>query len=293
MRLKKYLSFSTPWGGVVDALLAYNVPHSERNVDPRVRINIFLQSWQSYQNKQQLPRLKSMIDIAKKYGLRIEGIAFSRQILRSMPIWYHKEADQNIRTMNHTTASICLRMKHQIRTVGDTLDIAGRQQNPNHIQMSSCTCEECTDLRENTGCMNQAHKLLNTLPEKWDPRSELPEDYQNEPTLTDVDKEQKRVPFDARVTTEGTLADIFRIFTDSKISPTTTLPKLKPPEFHDEQHSITVATDGSCENNGEENAKAGAGIFIADGHPENRAVKLPKYLGHSNQTGEIVAAKIA
>ncbi|KAJ3897690.1 hypothetical protein F5879DRAFT_813625, partial [Lentinula edodes] len=35
-------------------------------------------------------------------------------------------------------------------------------------------------------CINQVLKLLNTLPEKWDPRSELPEDYQIKPVLTDT-----------------------------------------------------------------------------------------------------------
>ncbi|KAJ3858246.1 hypothetical protein EV359DRAFT_15051, partial [Lentinula novae-zelandiae] len=299
MRLKRYLSFDTLWGKVVDAILAHNVPHSERNVDPTVRINVFLQTWQTYQNKKQLPRLKSIMDVAKKYGLRIEGIAFSRKILRSRPIWYHKDADPEIRSMNHTAASICLRVKHGIRTVGDTLDLANKSQDPGHEQIPSCKCQQCTEIREKYncnhphGCINQALKLLNTLPEKWDPRSELPEDYQKQPEHTQTTEEDKRLPFDTRVTTEGSLADIFRIFTDKTLKATNTLPKLKAPPNLEELQYIVIATDGSCENNGEENAKAGAGIFISDNHPDNRSAKLPKYIAQSNQTGEIVAAKIA
>ncbi|KAJ3896995.1 hypothetical protein F5879DRAFT_761446, partial [Lentinula edodes] len=39
-------------------------------------------------------------------------------------------------------------------------------------------------------------------------------------------------------------------------------------------------------------AKAGVGVFIAKDHPENTSAKLPNYIPHSNQTGEIVAVKI-
>ncbi|KAJ3852475.1 hypothetical protein EV368DRAFT_74017 [Lentinula lateritia] len=298
MRLKAYLSFNTLWGGVVDALLAHNVPRSEQSVEPEVRINVFLQLWQTYQNKQQTPRLKSLIDIAKKYRLRIEGIAFSRTILRCMPIWYHKEADPTICSMNHTAASTCLRTKHQVRTVGDAQDILDQSQSPGHQLNSSCSCEGCSELREMYhcdhphGCINQTKKLLDTLPEKWDPRSELPEDYQYENKLTEADKIEKCMIFDARVTTEGSLADIFRIFTDETITPSKKLLKLKA-QANRETRSIIVATDGSCGRNGEDDAQAGAGIFIANEHPANRSSKLPRYIAQSNQTGEVAAAKIA
>jgi len=54
------------WGLFADAILAKNIPKSERNVPINLRINTFLQT-------------------AKKFGVRQEGLAFSRSILRSMP----------------------------------------------------------------------------------------------------------------------------------------------------------------------------------------------------------------
>ncbi|KAJ3924532.1 MAG: hypothetical protein NXY57DRAFT_969681 [Lentinula lateritia] len=139
--------------------------------------------------------------------------------------------------------------------------------------------------------MNQALKLLNSLPKKWDPRSELPEDYQNKPIPTSTLPSGEN-PFDTNITTTGSLANIFRIFTDETIELINILPKLKPQPRIGEQR-ITIATDGSCENNDKQNAKAGAGVFIADKHAENRSAKLPQYVHQSNQTGEIVAVKIA
>ncbi|KAJ3999731.1 hypothetical protein F5050DRAFT_1564441, partial [Lentinula boryana] len=297
MRLRSYLSFRPTWTKVTDALFALRVPNSERNVDPAVRINIFLQSWQTYQNKNQIPRLKTLTDTAKKYGLRIEGSAFSREILQSMPIWYHKEADPMIRSMNSTISSICLRTKHKIRTVGEMADLIAKHHDPAHVPDGACKCMGCEEVRTRWqcehphGCMNQAKKILDTLPPKWDPRSELPEDYQAEYRTSREENEQKIKLFDKRITTTGSISEIFRIFTDPNTKPTNQLPNLRTPVGVLDK--IVVATDGSCENNGEGNAKAGAGIFIADGNPKNKSIKLPKYLEQSNQTGELVAAKIA
>ncbi|KAF5357593.1 hypothetical protein D9758_007475 [Tetrapyrgos nigripes] len=142
--------------------------------------------------------------------------------------------------------------------------------------------------------MVRAQQLLDTLPSKWDPRSDLPEDHELSPALLNAARTDGWEPFDRTITTDGDLSDIFRIFVDKKAKPTTnshiphheTLPEGANPK-------ITLATDGSCINNGEENARAGAGIFIEDNHDLNRKIKLPLYIAQSNQTGELVAAKVA
>lgn len=260
MWLKWYLDFEERkmWASIADALLAYKVPTSEQNVDPEARINIFLQSWQTYTNKNQLPELKLLVDTARKYGLRIEGIAFSRKILWSMPIWYHRQASPEIRAMNSTAASICLRSKHKIQTVGEVESMANLIQSNSHSQNMSCKCDECEFIRETYackhphGCARQAEKLLDTLPPKWDPRSELPEDYQQAPK-TNEDMARDVIIFDNCVTTDGTLTDIFRIFTDETHPTTAELPTLRPREATGNMH-VTVegwpkrvlsGTDGS------------------------------------------------
>ncbi|KAJ3818263.1 ribonuclease H-like protein [Lentinula raphanica] len=55
--------------------------------------------------------------------------------------------------------------------------------------------------------------------------------------------------------------------------------------------NISVYTDGSCANNGGDDAVAGAGIFAGENNPLNRAIKIPRELEQSNQTGEIVSIK--
>ncbi|KAE9383915.1 hypothetical protein BT96DRAFT_843115, partial [Gymnopus androsaceus JB14] len=246
-----------------------------------VHINIFLQSWKTYlKGQSQITELKQLTSTAKKYGLRIKGIAFSRNILWTMPIWYHKEANQKIRTMNHTTASICLRSKHGIRTVGDAESMANLAQSNDHSPVALCECDECEFIQETYACENprdcarQAVKLLDTLPPKWDPRCELPEDYQGPPGVNS-NRAENIIPFDNWITVGGTLGNIFQIFTD-KTSPTTnTLSNLKPIATTGQ---LKVTIDGACKNEGEEDAKARAAVFISNGHPDNRVAKLPKYL---------------
>ncbi|KAE9390221.1 hypothetical protein BT96DRAFT_784954, partial [Gymnopus androsaceus JB14] len=72
-------------------------------------------------------------------------------------------------------------------------------------------------------CIRQATKPLHILPPKWDPRQERPEDYQKLQEITDDN--ENRINFDNRVRTNGSLADIFRIFTNKDSPMTNELPE--------------------------------------------------------------------
>ncbi|KAE9383052.1 hypothetical protein BT96DRAFT_961109 [Gymnopus androsaceus JB14] len=298
MWLKAYLAFGKDrptWASIDDVLFTLKVPKSEQKVNPSIRQNVFLQSWQTCtSSKNQLPELKMLTDTARKYGVRIEGIAFSRQIICAMPIWYHKEASIAIRSMNQTLASNCLRTKHKVRTVGETLEVSKLCQSDDHEPNSDCLCNRCSHLRDAHncehphGCARQASKLLDTLPPKWDPRSELPEDYQKEP---DRGNNEEWSQFDNRVTTSGTIAEIFRIFTDSEIATTNDLPNLRPAEEQIEK--INISTAASCVRKGESDARAGAGIYFKDANQLNRSAKLPLFVDQSEKAGEAVAVKLA
>ena len=58
--------------------------------------------------------------------------------------------------------------------------------------------------------------------------------------------------------------------------------------FHrDDEGFVTVYTDGSCENNGRPNARAGYGVWWADHHPLNKGEAASK---PTNNAAEIEAA---
>ncbi|THU99045.1 hypothetical protein K435DRAFT_941360 [Dendrothele bispora CBS 962.96] len=186
---------------------------------------IFLQSWKTHIPKSSTTAatndIKDILRTFKKYGVRQEGLAFSRKITRSMPIWYHRHADKKIRKLNHSEASICLKKNHKIFSVGEASDFVIHLGNLNHQPIANCECLPCVTTRVDTQChnpnrcMNRAKDLLNTLPSKWDPRQQLPEDYEREQgAVGDYDQWSY---FDPTVTTKGELSDSLRTFTHGEL----------------------------------------------------------------------------
>jgi ribonuclease HI len=57
--------------------------------------------------------------------------------------------------------------------------------------------------------------------------------------------------------------------------------------------AICIGTDGSCLKNGDTDACAGAGGFISPNHEDNYAIRVPANVLQSNQTGEMLAVKLA
>ena len=296
MWLQSYLNFSKErptWAAVADALIAFYTPQSESKIPHNLKMNIFLQSWQTCNTK--LPDdLKYMLKVANKYKVQLEGRAFSRDIIRQMPIWYHSES-RDIRKMYHSRESECLRENHHVRIVHDVELLARNLQTHNHKPRSNCGCSKCRHIRLNTQCPNphkcflKAQTLLGKLPEKWNPINELPEDYENvEPPLYD---DTSLRPFNSKITQYGTLSDAFRVFTEGKKC--YKIPVLRWNEDYRNTPYIKVFTDGSCVNNGDRNASAGSGIYVSENSIYNRSIKIPSELSQLNQVGEIIAIKEA
>jgi hypothetical protein len=141
-----------------------------------------------------------------------------REILRQMPIWYHREADTKIRRAAHSQRAICLRKTHHISTVGETEALAKVSEEQNHKRRKNCRCRACNRIRAQTGCDNphgcamKAKELLDMLPRKWDPRGDKLEDH--EPSDFKMQNEDGSLNFNWRLTTHGNLAEMFRIFTE-------------------------------------------------------------------------------
>ncbi|KAF5367236.1 hypothetical protein D9615_010673 [Tricholomella constricta] len=303
MWLKKYLDFSETrpmWALIAGALFAKNTPRSEANIDKRVRINAFLQSWKTSTTEKSgaCPDLRRLLKTAKTYGLKTEGIAFTNCIVRLRPIWYHNDADQKIRRLNHGPISECLKGKHKIRTVGDAENLADILLRQDYRTNNQCICQGCDISRVSQNCTHphdcamKAEALLSTLPEKWHPRKapDPPppeqEDLERPPNPNTNDD---WLTFNDHIITDGDLTDIFRIFTQGQT--VGSLPRTTPQS--DNGPILQATTDGSCFNNGSDNATAGAGVFYAEGDERNIKMKVPQNFAPSNQTAELLALKEA
>ena len=74
--LKSYLNLEPSWAlwaDYADAIMAMNIPKTEKNIKPEMRKNIFLQTWKTYtgshRNNKNPTDLKNLIDATKKFGL--------------------------------------------------------------------------------------------------------------------------------------------------------------------------------------------------------------------------------
>ncbi|EIW58327.1 uncharacterized protein TRAVEDRAFT_124116, partial [Trametes versicolor FP-101664 SS1] len=299
MWLKEYLKYGEDrpdWARVVDDLLAINVPKDVHLKEKELRISTFLQHWKPAARKL-APDLKAMIDAGKKYGVRQEAIAFSRSALRAMPMWDHNQTERKRmgRLSAKSVTTICMKRNHGLRTVGDFEGLAKALENPAHKPTMRCVCTDCEAQVTQSRCANphrcyiRAKQILDLLPPKWDPRKEQPEDYEDEDDAWAKELGIEAEVVDRRVTTKGQLSETFRVFTDgrplSRTPPSLILQRTS--EFK------TIGTDGSCSQNGDANARAGAGVYVAAESTENIAMRLPRTMLQTNQTAEMTATLLA
>lgn len=263
-------------------------------------MNAYLQSWSPKKLEASVGKdLSNMMKVGRTYGLDIDVMAVSHEIQNTMPIWFHRKSYVDRSIYNEGVDVVeCLRNNHKINLVRQAVELGGKQDLPRHRPVQNCRCGACQLTREATNCKNphrcygKARDLLDTLHEKWDPRKPQPEDYETEQAPQEGPNPET-VEFDSRITTHGTIADTFRIFT--KGSPCNLhgrAPRTKHMMAADVEE-ITVYTDGSALNNGSENARAGAGIFFEEDDPRNKSVRIPGNIGRTNNVGEMVAIKEA
>ncbi|KAK1215102.1 hypothetical protein PQX77_022298 [Marasmius sp. AFHP31] len=86
--LKEYLEIEANrklWARIADEIYATHITKKEMNIHKEARINHLQQSWRSKIGKgtKLPPELKRMTKTVEKYGVRMEGISFSRNALPS------------------------------------------------------------------------------------------------------------------------------------------------------------------------------------------------------------------
>jgi ribonuclease HI len=298
--LKLYLPFGEEhslWAFVTDEILSVRALGNDQNVAQALRLNPYLQDWKPTRT-QLSDDLKRMIDVGRKYGVQLEGIAIGRTIQRDMVIWYHKKSEVPRTLFNRRPEVECLRKNHKMRLVGEAKKLALRIGSTRRIARRNCNCTACTDTRRECRprrcanphkCYVRAQAMLDSLEGKWNPMCPQPEDYEGNQQAND-EQDPDIVEFNPIVTTHGTITDVFRIFTQMEEEPEAgkKAPDTKHPPDPDAD-PIMVYTDGSASKNGTEEARAG--IFYGADDIRNRAVKVPNEWEPSNQVGEILAIK--
>ncbi|KAJ7142127.1 hypothetical protein C8R43DRAFT_954469 [Mycena crocata] len=302
--LKTYLSFGPNrplWCFVSDDILAHKISGKDsKRVKEGMRLNAYLQSWSPKTSAKSVGKdLSGMIKIGKTYGVDMDVMEVSRDIQGDMPVWYHRKSLAGRSLYNNGVEVVtCLQENHKISVVRDAAALGRKRDAPGHRPLKRCRCDTCRQTRIETGCQNphqcysRARSLLDALHAKWDPLKPQPEDYEEEQTPREG-LGPETVDFDSRITTRGSVADTFRIFTKgSRRNLRGIVPQTKHDPVHD-YGTLVAYTDGSAVNNGKENARVGAGVYFGEGDPRNTSIGVPNKVGRSNNTGEMAAINIA
>ncbi|TFK83414.1 hypothetical protein K466DRAFT_440347, partial [Polyporus arcularius HHB13444] len=308
MWMKHYLRLDdsrATWAFFADALIARALTAASKRVDRDAQVNLFLQTWKvNSHTKNKLPEdLRLMINTAHKHGLRLDVLNPAEDLKELMPIWYHIGTGEG-RSSANSVASKCLRDRHGISTVLDTLRATQMRhpRDPAHRAKASCQCGQCARDRSRFSCENPhrcaeaAEKLVHKLIPLWKPDASCPTDGLS---LTKRRKDRNivakdtngRIIFDPSITEHAPLSNAFRIFDGNDVERSEPS-RRGPRRFGLTDTDIEVYTDGSCIDNGLPDAKAGSGVWFATDDSRNIAERVPGDV-QSNQTAEIFAVTLA
>ena len=305
--LRDYLNLTPSrqtWAIATDILINATAPPGTSAI---AIVNAFLQSWNPPTRGPRLESLNEgiirMLKVARTYKTNLAAIRLSPGVRSSLPAWYHPYTEPRPITSVHAK---CLMNKHKVRTVADLVKLANeipaRTRDGSHTPALTCVCMGCVQdrlkgCRTPHLCALEAETRLNDIAPKYNP---IAHEHHDTLSLTPDRKarnslariERKGITFDPTITCKDGIAECFRVFTDpGRIS---RHPASRRPQrgVHMDDVEMRVYTDGSCINNGKENAKCGSGVWLEGNHPLNKALRVPGP-SQSNQVGELAAVIIA
>ena len=300
--LKAYLDLSPAhpnWAFVTDAI----INHIRPDVDGTTDLPIFsLTTWSppthGHIANSLPPCILKLIKMAKLTNLAFAPLKLSKSLKLQLPAWYHLGAPP--RTYNKARND-CLKCTHKAMKIKNLIKLCKRlcPTNHNHQQWSNCNCSCC--LRDRTNgckdphsCASTVEAILLKINQKFNPAGPTNTDNL---TLTHhrIEKNAQaniargdEITFNPSITTRTNLSDCFRIFANLPQDPS---PALRPPQNPQPNPPLIIYMDGSCLHNSQQNATSGAGIWVAEDHPLNRAIQVPGDT-QSNQTGELAAVVV-
>ena len=302
--LKAYLNMTPDrptWAKVTDIILDAAAPPG---YNAQARINTFLQTWRTPRHRARATKINKdttrMLEAAKKHNVNFMTIKLSQELKKQLPAWFQIEADHW--AINNKPAK-CLLQKHRVRTIADLMKISARirenTNQPGHRPTNYCNCPACVedhrkDCTHPHDCAKEALARINKTTPKLNPLhiGNRPDNL----SLTKRRKEQNQtakkengsITFDPSITTKDDLSECFRVFTDPQRKTRHPAQRLQNNRADQRHNEIQVYTDGSCMNNGKENARSGGGIWFGQDDPRNKAIRVPGK-EQSNQIGEIAA----
>ncbi|KAF9014755.1 hypothetical protein BDZ89DRAFT_962589, partial [Hymenopellis radicata] len=121
MRLRSYLRMAdrAPWALIADELIKLSMTAGDCRRFNGFRIdNMFLQGWNvalKGPNSHLPPAINNMVRVARKYGVRFDGLWPSVDVRGALPLWFHFALDSHSGV--NTERARCMRLTHGIQSV--------------------------------------------------------------------------------------------------------------------------------------------------------------------------------
>ena len=296
MWVKQYLNMGKDrpkWAFMMDEIFRMARPKNATATHWMVeKWNPLTQDWRPKTKSEYISkRIQNAMKLAKKHDVDLEALEPNEETKRGLPVWLHRKANKEAARIYATNGAKCLKLRHRTHYIGQLTDLTEGLPD-DHREMNFCTCKTCEDAsrlgcNHPHKCIETARRLIDSLAPKWRPggnqsiRPGAPG-----PGAPNVESLKDGIEIDTH--REATnLRDSIRIFTkkENLLSATT----LRTSE-DETQTSVeeTVYTDGSCVNNGTDDAKAGIGVWFGPRDPRNMAGRVPGRQ-QSNQVGELLA----
>ena len=301
--LRDYLDLTPSrqtWAIVTDILINATAPPGTSAI---AITNAFLQSWNPPTRGPRLDTLNEgivrMLRVAKTYKTNLAAIRLSPGVRATLPAWYHPNAEP--RPITNINAK-CLLNNHNVKTVADLVKLTNRipprTRGESHSPELTCICMSCVHDRRR-GCKTphlcalEAKARLSDIAPKYNP---IAHEYHDTLSLTPDRKARNSIAkmtkagiaFDPTITCKDGITECFRVFTDPDRISGIPASRRPPRGTYLDHVEMRVYTDGSCINNGKENAMCGSGVWIEENHPLNKAIRVPGP-AQSNQVGELAA----
>lgn len=235
--VKQYADLSAQrptWAPVMDVLVGQLITKSSGKVHDLSKFHIFMQTWKTdVRPSAGLPMtVRGMLSVAKEMRVTFAAVKPTRKLRQQMPIWYHLGANRDLNKLNNHYYSHCLRAVHGVTTTADAMAMTRRlrmRTTPPHRRTPDCTCDPCSADRANGcnkphACCALAEKMLQTLPDIWNPLDKTPHDglsLSREDRRVNIERRNLEEPFlfDPTMTSADELTSGFRVFYDVDAPP--------------------------------------------------------------------------
>jgi len=239
------------------------------------------QSWPVKIKSDRIPKsLREMIETAQKYNTTISVMRAPKELKLNMPAFHHPFA-KNRHLQTNSRIMRCLQENHEAKTIRDLKNISINNI-PNPIEI-------CTSRKPHSAdCRRKANELLNRVENKWNPNHSSPQRHNLWHTPRRIKKFKGKDPakisilFNPDTRSHHSLLEGIRIFGKTPGHKS----KEKDPFMRERnlarinqriepsRRHATISTDGSAIYNRWENAKAGIGVWYADGSARNITLRL-------------------